>query len=95
MFIELAFDQQDRTDQRQGRVLGWRASCQDQDFVIRLYRGEDCAETRATEATRAVEEARLRERRSERTLALWLGSKAAVGTQAFDPRAFEYPGAAA
>jgi hypothetical protein len=94
MFIELAFDQQDRTDQRRGRVLGWCASCQDQDFVTRLYRGEDSAETRATQATRGVEEARLRERRG-RARALWLGSKPAAGTQAFDPRTFECRGAAA
>ena len=90
MFIEPAFDQQDRKDQRRGRVLGWCASCQDQDFVTRVY-GEDSPEPRATQATCAVDEPR----RRERALALWLGSKPAAGTQAFDPRAFECRGAAA
>jgi hypothetical protein len=80
--------------ERRGYVLSRCASCQDQDFVTRLLRGEDFAEGPATQATRAVEEARLRERRRERALALWRGSKPAAGTQAFDPRAFECRGVA-
>jgi hypothetical protein len=48
--------------ERRGRVLGWCASCQDQDFVTRLFRGEDCADAPAAQVTRAVEDACLRER---------------------------------
>jgi hypothetical protein len=70
--------------ERRGCVLSWCASCRDQDFVTRLFRGEDCAEASATQATRAVEEARLRER------TLTLAVTAARGKR-HDPRAEPRP----
>jgi hypothetical protein len=35
---------------RRGRVLRWCASCQDQGFMTRLFRGEGCAEAAATQS---------------------------------------------
>jgi phage/plasmid primase-like uncharacterized protein len=65
--------------ERQGRVLGWCASCRDQSFVAHLLRGEDYA---GAPPTHAAEQIRLREWKRERALELWRGSRPASSTPA-------------
>lgn len=66
---------------RDGRVLGWCASCQDRDAIGRLLRGDgvvspDPARLAAAERDRAAKAERAR----ERALALWNGADPAGGT---------------
>lgn len=61
--------------ERRGRVLGWCASCQNQDFVTHLLSGR-------APATHAAEEYRASEWKRERALDLCRGSRPVSGTPA-------------